>query len=139
MTMPIIPVEKPRSFPPRVTAFTRRFWDGLREGRFETTRCDECGRASFPPKPFCPHCWSKQLSWIALRTRGKLYSQTVIHASPAVFRAETPYRVGIVDLDEGLRIATRIIAQDEPALDTAVEIVVLRYTDGFLFAARPVP
>jgi uncharacterized protein len=35
MTMPIIPVEKPRSFPPRVTAFTRRFWDGLREGRFD--------------------------------------------------------------------------------------------------------
>jgi uncharacterized OB-fold protein len=139
MTMPIISMERPRSYPPRVTAFTRRFWDNLQEGRFETTRCDECGKASFPPKPFCPHCWSKQIKWIALQTRGTLYSQTVVHASPAVFRAEAPYRVGVVDLDEGLRIATRIIAQDEPALDTVVEIVVLRYTDGPLFAARPVP
>jgi uncharacterized OB-fold protein len=61
----------------------------------------------------------------------------VIHAAPAVFRAEAPYRVGIVDLDEGLRIATRILCEAPPALDASVEIVVLRYVDGPLFAARP--
>jgi uncharacterized protein len=138
MTMSSVTIDKPRSYPPRVTAFTRRFWNGLLEGRFETTKCDDCGKASFPPKPICPHCWSKSLSWITLSGRGKLYSQTVIHASPAVFRAETPYRVGIVDLDEGLRIATRIVSEGEPKLDSAVELVVLRYSDGPLFAARPV-
>jgi uncharacterized OB-fold protein len=107
--------------------------------------CDDAGlanrrspaRLTFPPKPFCPHCWSKRIDWIPLSGRGKLYSQTVVHAAPMVFQGEVPYRVGIVDLDEGLRIATRVLADHEPALDTTVELVVLNYSDGPLFAARP--
>ncbi len=137
MTLPIINLDRPRSYPPRVSAFTQRFWGALQDGRFETTRCADCERVTFPPKPFCPHCWSKNLTWVPLRGRGRLYSQTVVHAAPAVFRAEAPYRVGIVDLDEGLRIATRILCDAPPALDASVEIVVLRYVDGPLFAARP--
>ena len=38
------------------------------------------------------------------------------------------------DLEEGLRITARI--PGEPSLDAAVECVVLRYTDGPLFAFR---
>jgi uncharacterized OB-fold protein len=78
------------------------------------------------------------MSWVTLGGCGRLYSQSVIHAAPAVFRSEVPYRVGIVDLDEGLRIATRIICDAAPELDTPVEIVLLRYLDGPLFGARPV-
>jgi uncharacterized OB-fold protein len=74
---------------------------------------------------------------VPLSGRGKLYSQTVVHAAPAVFQDEVPYRVGIVDLNEGVRIATRVLADIEPKLDTAVEIVVLSYQDGALFAVRP--
>jgi hypothetical protein len=36
-----------------------------------------------------------------------------------------------------LRVATRVLADTRPELDTAVEIVVLNYRDGPLFAARP--
>ena len=132
-------LDRPRAFPPRITEFTRHFWHGLAAGRFETTRCDDCERLTFPPKPFCPHCWSKRIAWVALAGRGKLYSQTVVHAAPLVFQDEVPYRVGIVDLDEGLRIATRVLAEFERPLDTSVEIVVLNYRDGPLFAARPLP
>jgi uncharacterized OB-fold protein len=72
---------------------------------------------------------------VELSGRGKLYSQTVIHAVPAAFAGEAPIRNGIVDLDEGLRVAARILG--EPALDGAMQCVVLRYTDGPLFAFRP--
>jgi uncharacterized OB-fold protein len=137
MTLHLQTVDRARAFPPRMTEFTRRFWQGLATGRFETTQCDDCRRLTFPPKPFCPHCWSPRITWVPLSGRGKLYSQTVVHAAPLVFQDEVPYRVGIVDLDEGLRIATRVLADVEPKLDTAVEIVVLNYRDGPLFAARP--
>jgi uncharacterized OB-fold protein len=131
-------IDRTRAFPPRKTKFTQRFWQGLESGEFQTTRCDDCERLTFPPKPFCPHCWSERVGWVSLSGRGKLYSQTVVHAAPMVFQDEVPYRVGIVDLDEGLRIATRVLADAEPMLDTAVEIVVLKYRDGPLFAARTV-
>jgi len=103
MRLAVLSIDRVRAFPPRMTEFTQRFWQGLSSGRFETTRCEDCGRLTFPPKPFCPHCWSKRISWMPLSGRGKLYSQTVVHAAPAVFQDEVPYRVGIVDLDEGVR------------------------------------
>jgi uncharacterized OB-fold protein len=137
MSLEIVNVDRVRAYPPRVTAFTQHFWDAIAQGRLETTICDDCEKLTFPPKTFCPHCWSTRTHWTALSGRGRLYSQTVIHAAPAIFRDEAPYRVGIVDLEEGLRIATRVLAETTPMLDTPVEIVTLRYTDGPLFAARP--
>lgn len=139
MNLPVISIGRKRSFPPRVTAHTERFWRSLENGQFETTECNDCGKKTFPPKPFCPHCWSKDLTWVPLGRFGRLYSQTVIHAAPAVFRSEAPYRVCIVDLDEGLRLATLLMADQPPVLDARLEIVALRYLDGPLFAARPLP
>ncbi|WP_433948322.1 Zn-ribbon domain-containing OB-fold protein [Brevundimonas diminuta] len=136
MTLPILSIDRSRAYPPRVTAFTRRFWDALAEGRLETTRCNGCDRLSFPPKPICPHCWSSDIGWTALSGRGRLYSRTVVHAAPAVFQPEAPYGVGVIDLDEGLRIATRVIGDPPPELDATVELVVLSYSDGPLYAAR---
>ncbi len=137
MSLDILRIDRARSYPPRVTAFTQRFWDAIAAGRLETTICDDCGKLTFPPKTFCPHCWSTRTRWTGLSGRGRLYSQTVIHAAPMIFRDEAPYRVGIVDLDERLRIATRVLSETPPALDTPVQIVTLLYTDGPLFAARP--
>jgi uncharacterized OB-fold protein len=137
MSIPIIQIDSDRAYPPRMTGFTQRFWASLAGGRFETTHCRDCERLTFPPKPFCPHCWSQQIHWSTLSGRGKLYSQTVVHAAPSAFRSETPYRVGIVDLEEGIRIATRILADTAPPLDCQVGIVALSYRDGPLFAACP--
>lgn len=136
MSLPIVAIERLRAYPPRVTAFTRTFWDELCAGRFLVTRCTSCRRATFRPKPFCPHCWHRETIWEAVGGRGKLYAQTVIHAAPATFREEAPLRVGIVDLDEGLRVATRILDEPAAALADPVELVVLQYRDGPLYGAR---
>ena len=136
MSLAFIDVPRRRPWPPRVSAFTKPFWDALAEGRLTTTRGRTSGRLTFPPKPFCPYDWGREVEWIDLSGRGKLYSQTVIHAAPAAFAHEAPLRNGIVDLDEGLRVAARILG--EPSLDAAMECVVLRYADGPLFAFRPI-
>ena len=47
------------------------------------------GRLTFPPKPFCPYDWGREVEWVELSGRGKLYSQTVIHAAPAAFAARS--------------------------------------------------
>lgn len=136
-----VPATGRRAYPPRVSAFTQPFWEGLAQGRWQTTCCDACGRQTFPPRPICPHCWSDKVRWSPLSARGTLYSWTRIHAAPAVFASEAPYAVGIVDLDAGIRLACRLLDSTEanwkPGM--AVEMAVLQYEDGPLFAARPLP
>lgn len=137
MTLAIERAAGRRPWPPRQSEFTRRFWSALAEGRFTTTRCAACAKLAFPPRPFCPHCWRDGIEWVELRGSGTVYSSTVMHAVPAIFAHEAPYRVGIVDLDGGLRIATRLLGVTEGfAVGRRAEIVVLAYEDGPLFAAR---
>lgn len=141
MTLPVLTVDAARAYPPRISEFTKTFWDALGQGRWTTTCCKACGRQTFPPKPVCPHCWTTDVAWSALNPRGVLYSWTRIHAAPAVFAAEAPYACGIVDLDSGIRLACRLVdsADMQWQPDMRVEMVVLRYQDGPLFAARAAP
>ncbi|MBM3568131.1 MAG: DNA-binding protein [Alphaproteobacteria bacterium] len=138
MTLPIVDRPGARPWPPRVSSFTRPFWEALAQGRLLTTRGKTGRQLTFPPKPFCPHSWEREVEWVELSGRGTLYSRTVVHAAPALFAAEAPYQVCIVDYDEGIRVATRLIeAPEDIRLDSRVETVVLRYSDGPLFAVRP--
>jgi uncharacterized OB-fold protein len=130
MTLESISIPRKRAYPPRVSAFTKPFWEGLAQGRWQTTCCTACDTFTFPPKPICPHCWADKMVWKNLATRGTLYSWTV----------EAPYSVCVVDLDIGLRIATRLIDREgiefKPGI--LIDIVVLQFEDGPLFASRPV-
>lgn len=140
MILDSIQVPGKRSYPPRVSAFTQPFWNGLTEGKCQTTCCTACGKFTFPPKPICPYCWSETMDWKDLSARGTLYSWTRIHAAPNVFMGEVPYAVCIVDLDIGLRIATRLVERGgiEFRPGIAVELIVLSYEDGPLLASRPI-
>ena len=97
-------------YPPRLTASTEPFWSGLVEGEFRTTKCRACQHISFPPKPICPACWSRDVEWVAMSGRGILASFTEVSAAPKVFAAETPYVLALVDLEEGVRCLSRILA-----------------------------
>lgn len=139
MTLKIVSVAHERSYPARVSEFTAPFWNALAEGSFVSTRCGACGHVTFPPKPVCPDCWSSDVQWTDLATTGVLYSWTRVHAPPEAFAVESPYALGIVDLAGGIRLACRLLPHDdvdfEPGI--AVEMVLLQYTDGPMFAARP--
>lgn len=131
--------DRPAPYPPRMSESTRPFWDGLREGRFSTTRCDDCGETTFPPKTVCPNCLSQRLSWQPLSGRGTLYSYTRVWAAPAVFEEEVPYTLCVVDLEEGLRVASRLLAADVggPEVGAPVSLVLLHHEDVTLFCFEP--
>ena len=136
MTLPIIELDQPLPLPIQHTAVTAPFWDALARGRFIANCCQACGYLAFPPKGFCPHCSAGDMGWTELSGKGVLYSCTTVHAAPAVF-GELPLQVAIVDLEEGIRLVTRLLEGDQAVLDTAVELQVTKLTNGFLFAARP--
>ena len=128
------PMTDTLAYPPRVTAFTATFWEGLREGRFRTTRCLRCLHVTFPPKPVCPECWGDQLEWIDLSGRGVLRSYTEVSAAPAMFAAEVPYILCLVDLDEGIRCLSRVLADwDDLTPDLRVRVKVREAEPTYLF------
>jgi hypothetical protein len=66
----------PHPYPPRITAFTRTFWDGLTAGRFLTTTGATSRRPTFPPKPHSPHDWNEGVEWIELSGQGTRSTRT---------------------------------------------------------------
>lgn len=140
MTLPLVSMDEAcRPFPPRVSAFTRPFWDALAGGRLITTRCRDCGLQGFPPRNLCRGCWGRNLEWVPLAAGGTLYSWTRVHVAPEAFKQAGAYAIALVDLDDGVRLMCRLLG--EPTLDDVgrrVEMVVMVYADGPLFAARRV-
>lgn len=118
---------------------TRWFWQGLGDGRFQSTRCRECSRISFPPRPDCPSCLANNMEWAPLAQRGKVYTSTLIRAVPTPFIDSAPLPVGVIDLDDDVRLLCWLVeGAGRLTLDSPVEIVGIRYEDGCLFGAAPI-
>jgi uncharacterized OB-fold protein len=80
--------------------------------RYEAEKCKKCGRILFPPRLICPVCQARDFETIVLNRIGKLLTYTVIQVPPSQFKDESPYAMGIVELDGGGRINTQIVDCD---------------------------
>ena len=78
------------------------------------SRCDSCGALAFPPRQVCAKCGSTVLSRVRLGGTGRLYTYAIVRQAPKEF--PTPYVIGYVDLDEGVRVFTRVITGSEQDL-----------------------
>lgn len=116
----------PRPAPPQpaISADTRFFWEGLKAGKLLIQRCVACGRLQHPPGPACPHCHGLELDAVEASGRGEIYSFVVVH-HPLHPAFDTPHPVGLIALEEGVRLVAPLIAPDPAALaiGTPVEVV----------------
>ncbi len=85
--------------------------------RFEAARCCECRKVSFPPRPVCPGCRSERSEPVVLSDEGKLVTWTVVRVAPTPFAMQAPYVVGIVELDQGVRVTAQIADASPDELD----------------------
>ncbi|MFH0832171.1 MAG: Zn-ribbon domain-containing OB-fold protein [Candidatus Aenigmatarchaeota archaeon] len=69
--------------------------------------CEKCKKFYFPPRNEC-EC-KERTKTVYLSGFGTVVSYTTITAAPSGFEAATPYKVGIVELEEGPRITTGLI------------------------------
>ena len=138
MNLPRIHIEGPRPITPRQGAAMAPFWDGLSQGRLVSTQCTSCSHTAFPPRELCPKCHAVNPRWVELPEEGTIYSFTTIHMGAGDFGKEGPYDVAIIDLVDGPRLVTRLLQNEiAPQINGRVALVVLVYSDGCLFAARP--
>jgi uncharacterized OB-fold protein len=83
---------------------THEFWDALKDGRFVTTKCTNCGNLSFPPQADCPKCMGSSFEWFDLGRDATLVTFTHVQVTPASFADRTPYIIAIAEVTSGLKV-----------------------------------
>ncbi len=100
----------PRFDLPTIEPETQPFGDAAKDGKLLIARCDSCGKAHYYPRPMCPHCWSESVSWAEASGKGTLYTWSTVFVNDLPpFNAMVPYVAAQVDLEEGVRITTRMV------------------------------
>lgn len=97
----------------RLSGLADDFNDALAEGRLLVQSCNSCGKPNMWPRYRCPFCQSADLGWTEAAGTGTLKSYTIVRAVPPQgFEDEVPYGLGVVRLDEGVQLLTRLEAVD---------------------------
>lgn len=117
------------------------------------SRCAECGAVTFPAQESCPRCGAVAMERHLLPTRGTLWTWTTQeflpkepYASGETLETFRPYGVGIVQLDDEVRVEGRLTVADPAQIrfGMEVELVVVPFReeeDGTLvmtYAFQPV-
>lgn len=88
------------------------YWAALDQGALTFQRCRACGAAQLPAREECTTCLSPELGWERAGGGAKLISWVVYHrAYHDAFKDDVPYNVAVVELDEGPRLISNILAE----------------------------
>jgi uncharacterized OB-fold protein len=99
------------------------FWTAAAAGSLVLPVCDACGHHIWYPRSWCPACEGDAVTWTALSGRGTVYACTTIHKGMGPWRDAAPYVVAYVELAEGPRILTNVLADDPAAVTIGTAVV----------------
>ena len=111
---------------PQPTEWSKPFWEGTKQHTLLIQKCTDCKTLIMYPKLFCPNCLSKNLEWVKASGKGKLYTFTTVYSyGPSEFAEDVPYTVGVITLEEGVKMMSNIIGCEPEAVkcDMPVEVV----------------
>jgi uncharacterized OB-fold protein len=110
---------------PEVQPWSVKFWEGTKQGKLLIQVCKDCNSKIFYPRKYCPECWSDKLDWIEANGKGKIYTfSTAFSMVEPRFMDELPYTIAYVDLDEGVRLMSRIVDCDPKEIKIGMEVEV---------------
>jgi len=99
-----------------------QFYKFLGQCKLMAGKCQKCGKIHLPPRPLCDNCFSTDFEWVNVSGKGKLLTYTVINIAPAQFQALIPYAVGIVQLENGVKIPGMIQGVTQEQLKIGMEL-----------------
>lgn len=114
--------ERPK---PEANEDSREFWAGIKSHQILVQKCSSCGLLRFYPRILCPECLSDQFQWIPCSGKGRIYSHTTVYRPPLpAFEEFVPYTIALIDLEEGIRILSRVEG-DPDSIAIGVRVSVL--------------
>ena len=115
---------------PPINPETKPFWDAAGKGQLMIKTCTACNQPHFYPRALCPFCMSDRTEWRQASGRGTVYSFSVMK------RAEVPYAIAYVTLEEGPTMLTNIVDCDLDGIRIGQRVAVtFKPSDG----GPPVP
>ena len=122
-----------RSFPSPISdPDTEDYWNAAKDGRLMIGSCGACGEKHYYPRSICPHCGSQEVTLIQSSGKGEIYSWSVLR------RADPPFAIAYVTLDEGPTMMTNIIECDLDNLEIG-QRVKLKFSETEEVNGPPVP
>lgn len=95
---------------PQMDPETEPYWQAANEGVLLLGLCASCGAYHHYPRHKCPLCGSIEVSWVPASGAGAIYSYSTLR------RADPPYALAWIELDEQVGMMTNIIDCDLDSL-----------------------
>ncbi len=94
------------------------FIEFLKANQISGTYCKSCGAKFFPPRSDCDKCFSSDMEWFPINSEGTLLTFTNAMYAPAGFEKDVPYKLGVAEFSDGIKVFGRI---DKSLADDAVK------------------
>ena len=122
MTDPRPHQPRPLPVPTHTTQF---FWEAAKQGKLALQYDPGARQYQFWPRAISVATGRQNLEWRIVSGLGRLYSFTVTHVPTQGFEDRGPYPVGLVELDEGVRIIANLVHVHAAALKIGLRVKVV--------------
>jgi uncharacterized OB-fold protein len=109
---------------PVVNSETKEYWKSAGEGELRIGECQDCGSVHFYPRRLCPDCFGSNTEYVEAEGTGTIHSYTVVRQAGGDYSEVTPYILGYVELDEGIRILTNIVSTTSDTVEIGATVEV---------------
>lgn len=104
---------------------TARNWrEAPQRYRGEAGKCKKCSKLYFPPRLVCRDCGGREFETVKLVREGKVLTHTIIRTPSSQFSSVSPFAMGIVELEDGVKITTQIVDTPIGSVKTGMKVKV---------------
>ena len=110
---------------PEITPEMAPFFEAAKRRQLVVQRCTACGALRFPARAACNRCMAREVEWVPVAGKGRVFSTAVMHqANHPAYEATLPYAVAQIELDCGVRMISNVVdcAAHDVAIDMPVEV-----------------
>jgi uncharacterized OB-fold protein len=115
------PGERSGRIPPSPTIDSQFYWERASKGELVLQKCRTCQQLTHPPLPMCPNDLSRDWEYITSSGRGYIFSYVRVY-HPRLPEFDYPNLVGIVELDEGVRVVAGLVEFDEHQVEIGARV-----------------
>lgn len=109
---------------PKPTPTTQEFWDGAKKGKLMLQYDPVKRKYQFWPRQNSVRTGKRNLKWQKVSGKGTVYSYTTTYVPTAGFEDKVPYVVGLIELDEGVRMISNVINIDPDDIEIGMKVKV---------------